>query len=362
MARARVDPKQLPLFSTLEADAAHGPTQQSTHASPAARRLAPPQKDDPGLRVGAAGFIPDPLMRPAWQIDGKPVPALRDLKVPPADPTADAHQPECSEHPAGLQEQVVLRWDFRTTFPPPLEAAVEAGKIDPSDCESENLAALHEEHERAAMSILSDIDAVAQARRSGTDPATGKPPGSEKQRERLARMYAEQPPRLRHAFDVLIDVYAEAFGDDAATCFRHAVEARHAGITVVASEGERAGRHQYDPGHPWHYLPCGDGAAPVPFDAIPAATSPPNLPRLPREHKRRGQQLRSILADAVSELQADELRYCELLERGVDALSEYDRTIAYGGNDQLAWASAVALKYNHVSCAKARMHALRSLA
>jgi hypothetical protein len=44
-----------------------------------------------------------------------------------------------------------------------------------------------------------------------------------------------------------------------------------------------------------------------------------------------------------------------LIEHGVDALSQYDREIAHGGNDELAWASAIALKYNHISGARGRV-------
>jgi hypothetical protein len=35
--------------------------------------------------------------------------------------------------------------------------------------------------------------------------------------------------------------------------------------------------------------------------------------------------------------------------RGGDALSKYDREIAHGADDELAWASAVAIKFSHIS-------------
>jgi hypothetical protein len=43
----------------------------------------------------------------------------------------------------------------------------------------------------------------------------------------------------------------------------------------------------------------------------------------------------------------------------VEALSSYDRTIAHGGNDDLAWASAVALKYTQISGARGRIASLQ---
>jgi hypothetical protein len=41
--------------------------------------------------------------------------------------------------------------------------------------------------------------------------------------------------------------------------------------------------------------------------------------------------------------------------RGPSALSDFDRNIAHGGDDELAWASAVALKYNHFRAGLARI-------
>jgi len=39
--------------------------------------------------------------------------------------------------------------------------------------------------------------------------------------------------------------------------------------------------------------------------------------------------------------------------------SEYDRNIAHAGDEDLAWASAVALKFNHIRYGLARVAALR---
>ncbi len=114
---------------------------------------------------------------------------------------------------------------------------------------------------------------------------------------------------------------------------------------------------QYDPGHPWHYLPDGDDAKPVPANEIPAS----NVERshlsikLPKDRKKRAAKLRQILADQQTQLEADEARYEELIANGAAALSRYDREIAHGGNDALAWASAIALKFNHISGGRGRV-------
>ncbi len=363
MARSRVDPKQFSLFSATLENLAPEARQPTADLSPAARRVAPTQENDPGLRVGAAGFIPDPLMRPAWQIDGKPDPALRELVVPDRPEQFDA----ASVRPT---HSIELPWDFRTTFPSPLESAIDAGKLDPSDCEPGNLAALHVEHANAALAILADLDRIERSLRNGTDPASGRPPRTQKQKSRLAKAYTDEPPRLRHAFDVLVDIYAEVFGDSAADAFRKSVEAHHAGIEVVASPplvlglkergiDHSTGPASYDPGHPWHYLDEGDCAAPPPFEAIPSSESRQLGVALPNDIVKRRAKLLSMLADAERQLREDESRYRDLLARGAAALSEYDRNIAYGGNDRLAWASAVALKFNHISNGKGRVLLLR---
>ena len=65
-----------------------------------------------------------------------------------------------------------------------------------------------------------------------------------------------------------------------------------------------------------------------------------------------GQQM---LTGQRSQLAEDEKRYQRLIEDGVAALSQYEREIAHGGNDDLAWASAIAIKYNHISGARGRI-------
>jgi len=333
-----------------------------------------------------------------------------------------------------------LPWDFRTTFPEPLEEAIESGKLHEDDVEFENLRALHEEHANHALMLLSDLHAVMDARRAGVDPRTGAKPRTPKQQEALQKLFEQEPKRLEHAFEVLIDVYEEAFGAEAADAFRKAIRARHAGVEVISelpptptplptavnqgvfgfeedgaavnpgldevrdilenvtdaigempegnernsllakcaedfgsqaiqeldrwsklkTQADGAGRTEYDPGHPWHYYHEGDGAEPLPVAAIPAR--PTTLERLgikvPKTPAKRQALFQKFLADQRRQLAEDEQRYKELIEWGAEALSEYDREIAYAGDDDLAWASAVALKFNHIGRGRGRVSTL----
>lgn len=335
----------------------------------------------------------------------------------------------------------VLPWDFRTTFPQPLEEAIAVGKLHEDDVIPENLKSLHDEHANHALTLLADLDAVTDARRTGVDPRSGKQPRTPKQREVLQKLFEEEPKRLEHAFDMLIDVYEDAFGAEAADAFRKAIRARHAGVEVITEfpptptplaeavasgvfgtdedgaivnpdpnevqsimesvtdalaempegpertallskcaedfgsqaakeldrwsnlqpQADEADAIEYDPGHPWRYYVKGDGAEPLPLDAIPAR--PTTIDRLgvklPKNPAKRLAFLQKMLNDQLRQLAEDESRYQELIDRGAEALSKYDREIAHGGNDDLAWASAVALKFNHVSGGRGRILLVR---
>lgn len=342
---------------------------------------------------------------------------------------------------------LILAWDFRVSFPQPLDSAIEAGKLHEDDVLPANLKSLHGEFERECLSLLSDLDTFCDARRRGIDPATGKRPRTEKRRIALEKQFTEEPTRLQHGFDVMMDAYGEGFGDEAAQEFRKAIVARHHGIDVLsdappppspplessvqagvfgheedgtnvspsreeideitedladrlrdlpndsphraelfkqyvddfgkeaaamldewlrreAKREETSCNDAYAPGHPWHYYHKGDAADPIPTGEIPAADIKPEQlgVKLSKEVEKRHAKLRSMLEDARRQLQEDERRYDELIEKGVDALSDYDKNIAYSGNDELAWASAIALKYNHIRFAKGRIALLDGLA
>mgnify|MGYP001591226359 CR=1 FL=1 len=55
-----------------------------------------------------------------------------------------------------------------------------------------------------------------------------------------------------------------------------------------------------------------------------------------------------VLVGAEEALTADKERYVDIVQRGAEALSRYDREIAHT-SDAMAVATALALKYNHIS-------------
>jgi len=127
-----------------------------------------------------------------------------------------------------------LPWDFQSTFPQPTPEAIDAGVVSDEDAAPQNVRAIHEEHARQMLAVLRDLDAVLDARRKGVDPATGKPPRTPGSRERLSKLFANEPARLEHWWQTLMDTYEQAFGPEAADAFGKALRARHAGIPVTA--------------------------------------------------------------------------------------------------------------------------------
>src|SRR5579871_5360283 len=103
--------------------------------------------------------------------------------------------------------------------------------------------------------------------------------------------------------------------------------------TVRLSKGD-AMPFSYDPGHPWHYYHEGDAAEPQPLEAIPPR--PTSLEHLsakwPTNPANRRDMMKQMLTRQREQLAGDEKRYQALSDSGVEALSRYDRDIAYGGN------------------------------
>jgi hypothetical protein len=146
----------------------------------------------------------------------------------------------------------------------------------------------------------------------------------------------------------LLQKYAEDFGQPAATQLGNWAKGK-----VAAEEGSE---FKYDPGHPWHYYHEGDGAAPPLLADIPgrATTEDQIGTKFSKNPAKRRALLAQMAADQRRQLAEDERRYQELVERGADALSEYDREISSGGNENLAWATAIALKYSHICWGRGR--------
>jgi hypothetical protein len=112
----------------------------------------------------------------------------------------------------------------------------------------------------------------------------------------------------------------------------------------------------YEPTHPWHYLAAGDGAAPVPVTEIPPDEQAGRFIEtdLPKNPKKRLMRIRELLDQERERLAADKQRYLDVIERGVDALSRYDREIAYT-DAEIAVASTLALKYRHINLGLGRI-------
>lgn len=124
---------------------------------------------------------------------------------------------------------------------------------------------------------------------------------------------------------------------------------RTSSSATVDVNAHRDGR--YGPGHPWHYYRLGDNAVPMPVDAIPPAKGLEHTfdRELPKRGPKRLVMARELLDAERRGLEADQQRYLEIVERGADALSRYDRVIAHGGDLEMARASALALTFNHVA-------------
>lgn len=176
--------------------------------------------------------------------------------------------------------------------------------------------------------------------------------------DRLANTYGgsrkslvRQRDQVHSAYLGALALYAEDFGEEASRHLdawaRHQLES---GSADVLEDARMPRPPSYEPGHPWHYYREGDAAKPIPADEIePASDCDWSFAgSLPKNAAKRNEKLRTLLDDQRRQLAEDKARYQDLIDRGADALSEYDRTIAHGGNIELAWASAVALKYNHI--------------
>ena len=175
--------------------------------------------------------------------------------------------------------------------------------------------------------------------------------------------------RFNGLIQSMLAFYAEDFGETAA---RHLEswannEAGNRGLsweqisTEPIDERDSSRKHEYDAGHPWHYLARGDGCPPPALADIPPAHCDGTFAgKLPRHPSKRRAKLEELLKEEATHLAGFETRYSDLIARGVNALGEYDRTIAYGGDAELALASSVALRVNHIRHSRGRVQWLSS--
>lgn len=113
-------------------------------------------------------------------------------------------------------------------------------------------------------------------------------------------------------------------------------------VDAVTTEGPN---HQYGIGHPWHYYAEGDGADPLPVEEIRGTGTTTVKLDLPKDQAKRDRKLEQLHDQYATSLEKDRARYTELIDKGFDALSRFDRQ---HDNAALSWASAVAAKVNHI--------------
>ena len=258
-----------------------------------------------------------------------------------------------------------VNWDFHTTFPSPRPEALHEVLSSEDEIDIETLRALHGEHGRHCSALLSNLATLQAAAARGVDPRTGKAPSSLQQPAMTEKFLREEPARLKQALDEAMDAYAHAFGDEAASAFlAHLARQLSPEESCIAPPIKPLSRDelvssssQFDPGHPWHYLPEGDGAThllPEQIESVPCTSDNFGI-KLPKDSAKRLSKLRALKSEQEKQLASDIERYRDLLARGVNALSRYDRTIAYGGNDAMALAAAIALTHNHIAWSKGRV-------
>lgn len=239
----------------------------------------------------------------------------------------------------------------------PLRSAIDAGifgitAAGPMEPDEHEIAALVQEHSNELAGLLIEIDALEDAIRTGVDPRTGRMPRTPEAAEKATARWRQDVEQAKVSYANMLAAFEEGFGADAGRELDGWLRSRVAGMPK---------RLPYDPGHPWHYYWAGDRAEPLAFGEIaPAEDAGRWIERdLPKNPAKRLARLRELLTTETSRLDEDRRRYEDIIALGADALSQFDREIAHGGNDELARASALALKYNHIRMGLGRVRWLR---
>lgn len=269
-------------------------------------------------------------------------------------PTSAANANASAQQGIGQFAEVALG----PPVPVPLSEAVAAGVfgLDVTGAialDAEQVAALVSEHANELIGLIGEAEALREAIRTGTDPRTGRAYRDSDATSKAAERNTAELHRVESTYTDALAAFEEGFGAEATRQLDEWVRAEIAGGT------HRMGG--YDPGHPWHYYVAGDNAPPIPFDQIsPCEEAGRWLERdLPKHPAKRVAKMRETLNREEQQLAADRERYEDVIAHGAEALSRYDREIAYGGNDELARASTLALKYNHIRLGLGRIDWLR---
>ncbi|RIK66074.1 MAG: hypothetical protein DCC65_10645 [Planctomycetota bacterium] len=229
----------------------------------------------------------------------------------------------------------------------PLQNAVDQGVFGvttdgPINPDENEVRAMTEEHGRELVSRLADLQVVEDSLRTGEDPQTGRTPKSPEASRKLREHLDAELPRLKAAYAAALEAFARGFGDSAASALDAWARKTVADCTIEPKD-------RYDPGHPWHYLLQGDNAQPIPIELIePDLALGQFIERdLPKNPAKRREKLRALLAEEEQRVTEDKRRYQEIVEKGAEALSRYDREIAHT-SDEMARATALSLKFNHL--------------
>lgn len=289
-----------------------------------------------------------------WSEEPKKLEPMPEARTPTTTDLAPADAPETAQlndlRPPPKHDVPIAK---------PLRDAVEQGVFGattdgPIDPDEEEVSAMTEEHGREIVAILADIQAVEDSVRTGEDPRTGKTPRTLGAEGKLRDFLEHEEPRLKSAYAAALDAYARGFGQEAASALDTWARKIVADCAIEPSD-------RYDPGHPWHYYHEGDNAVPIPVDEIqPDLDVGKYLEReLPKNPAKRAEKLRALLSHERERVQQDKRRYQDIAERGAEALSRYDREIAHT-SDEMARASSLALKYNHIRFGLGRLAWLES--
>lgn len=248
---------------------------------------------------------------------------------------------------------------FEPPVATPLPGAVAAGVFGleisgPLDPDVEQVAALVEEHAHELLALLNEAEVLREAIRTGADPRTGRLYRDSDAAGQAAERHTVELRRVESSYMDALAAYEEGFGSEAAQRLDEWVRRQ-------AADGGRR-QADYDPGHPWHYYSAGDNAAPIPFEQIKPCDEAGRWleSTFPKNPAKRAARMPELLEEELRQLSRDREVYEAVISRGVEALSRYDREIAYGGNDELARAGTLALKYNHIRLGLGRIAWLRA--
>lgn len=281
--------------------------------------------------------------------------------VPSGATNTHAERPQPNVPPVAITSSSAESPSLEIPVPTPLAEAVAKGvfgvdeneePIEPSPDEVHEISLLH--GERLA-ELYASLAAVNQS-------SAGL--SADKRVERL-----REKERLTCQIQGLLALYAEDFGEVAARRLDSWAqnEAYRRGPSASLSEAVPAAvsqsktEPQYDPGHPWYYLARGDGRQPLRLEDIPASPCDGRfVGTLPKGRVKRHAKLMRLFDEETAHLAQFEKNYRDLIERGAEALSKYDREIAYGGDRELAVASSLALRVNHIGHSRGRIQWLKS--